>query len=239
MENSEESRAFPAWSPGLDRRHAMPDHAAPFSQPLPEAELALRLHVGCGTVYLDGYVNLDVEVPGYSYLAADVPDLVAINRTTVDRYYKIEESQATLEKGPGRPQYCVVDRYATVDALPFEAGTVDEIRSVQVLEHLETKKVPMVLSHWWALLKPGGVCHVDVPDFEETARQLLGQKDEAAKDWYYRLIYGSQKNAYAFHRSGFSPARLERLLREAGFREVRHLPNTLHFYPVCIAEGVK
>ena len=39
---------------------------------------------------------------------------------------------------------------------------------------------------------------------------------------------------YAFHRSGFSPAGLERLLRAAGFREVRHLPNTLHFYPACI-----
>ena len=35
------------------------------------------------------------------------------------------------------------------------------------------------------------------------------------------------------------PARTERLLREAGFREVRRLPNTLHFYPACIAEGIK
>ena len=201
--------------------------------------MALRLHVGCGTVYLDGWVNIDVEVPGYSFLARERPDLADLNRTTVDRYYKNEESQATLEKGPGRPQYCVVDAYAQADALPYAPGTVDEIRTVQALEHLEMKKVPQVLRHWWDRLKPGGVCHVDVPDFEETARQLLAQPDEPSKDWYYRLIYGSQKNAHAYHRSGFSPGRLERLLREAGFREVRHVPNTLHFYPVCIAEGVK
>lgn len=201
--------------------------------------MSLRLHVGCGTVYLDGFVNIDVEVPGYSVLASERPDLAAENRTTVDRYYKHDESQATLEKGPGRVQHCVVDRYATLDALPYEPGTVDEIRTVQVLEHIPYPQVPAVLRHWHSLLRPGGVCHVDVPDFEETARQLLAQPDEPSKDWYYRLVYGSQKNAYAFHKSGFSPARLERLLREAGFREVRHLRNEIHFYPVCIAEGLK
>jgi len=200
---------------------------------------AIRLHVGCGTVYLDGYVNIDVEVPGYSFLAPERPDLLERNRTTVDRYYKQEESQATLEHGPRSPQACVVDRYAPIGALPYPPDSVDEIRSVQVLEHVGMKEAPVVLRHWHSLLKPGGFVHVDVPDFEETARQLLAQPDEAAKDWYYRLVYGSQKNAYAFHKNGFSPARLEWLLREAGFREVRHIPNTIHFYPVTIAEGIK
>jgi len=201
--------------------------------------MAIRLHVGCGTVYLDGYVNIDVEVPGYSFLAPERPDLMERNRTTVDRYYKQEESRATLEHGPRAPQACVVDRYAPIDALPYPPDSVDEIRSVQVLEHVGMKEAPGVLRHWHALLKPGGFVHVDVPDFEETARQLLAQPDEAAKDWYYRLVYGSQKNAYAFHKNGFSPARLEWLLREAGFRTVRHIPNTIHFYPVTIAEGIK
>ena len=201
--------------------------------------MALKLHVGCGTVYLDGYVNLDVEVPGYSFLALERPDLLERNRTTVDRYYKVEESRETLESGPREPQACVVDRYADLRTLPYDPGTVDEIRSVQSLEHLDMKEGPRVLRHWRDLLKPGGVLHVDVPDFEETARQLLAQPDEPSKEWYYRLVYGSQKNAYAFHKNGFSPARLEWMLREAGFREVRHVPNTIHFYPVAIAEAIK
>ncbi len=200
---------------------------------------APRLHVGCGTVYLEGYVNLDVEVPGYSYLASERPDLVEVNRTTVDRYYQHDESQATLEHGPGRPQFCVVDRYGAVDALPVTPGTAAEIRTVQVLEHIDMKEAPRVLRHWYDVLAPGGLIHLDVPDFEETARQLLAQPDEAAKDWYYRLIYGSQKNAFAYHRNGFSPARVERLLKDAGFREIRHLTNTLHFYPVVITEARK
>ena len=201
--------------------------------------MSLKLHVGCGTVYLDGYVNLDLYVEGYSFLATDRPDLLARNRTTVDRYYKIEESRATLEGGPREAQHCVVDRYAPMDALPYEGNSADEIRSVQSLEHLSMKEGPRVLKHWHEVLRPGGVLHVDVPDFEETARQLLAQPDEPSKDWYYRLVYGSQKNAYAFHKNGFSPARLERMLREAGFREVRHVKNTIHFYPVVIAEAVK
>ena len=203
------------------------------------SDMAIRLHVGCGTVYLEGYVNIDVEVPGYSYLAGARPDLLEKNRTTVDRYYRQEESQATLEHGPREPQACVVDRYARIDALPYPPDSVDEIRSVQVLEHVGMVEAPRVLRHWHSILKPGGFVHVDVPDFEETARQLLAQPDEPAKDWYYRLIYGSQKNAYAYHKNGFSPARLEWLLREAGFRDVRHVPDTIHFYPVAIAEGIK
>lgn len=203
------------------------------------ADTALRLHVGCGTVYLEGFVNIDVEVPGYSFLAEARPDLMEKNRTTVDRYYKQEETRATLERGPREPQVCIVDRYARIDALPYPPDSVDEIRSVQVLEHVGMNEAPRVLRHWRELLRPGGVVHVDVPDFEETARQLLAEPDEASKDWYYRLIYGSQKNTYAYHKNGFSPARLEWLLREAGFREVRHLPNTIHFYPVVIAEGIK
>lgn len=201
--------------------------------------MSLRLHVGCGTVYLEGYVNLDVEVPGYSFLASERPDLAELNRTTADRYYQRAESRASLEHGPATPQACVVDRYAHLDALPYPPGSVDEIRTVQVLEHVSMRDTARVLRHWHEVLAPGGVLHVDVPDFEETARQLLAQPDEPAKDWYYRLIYGSQKNDYAYHRNGFSPARLERLLREAGFREVRHLENTIHFYPVVIAEAVK
>jgi SAM-dependent methyltransferase len=201
--------------------------------------MARKLHVGCGTVYLDGYVNLDVEVPGYSFLASERPDLLERNRTTVDRYYKVEESRATLEGGPRGEQHCVVDRYADLRALPYERDSVDEIRSVQSLEHLDMREGPRVLRHWRDLLRPGGILHVDVPDFEETARQLLAQPDEPSKEWYYRLVYGSQKNAYAFHKNGFSPARLEWMLREAGFREVRHVPNTIHFYPVAIAEAIK
>lgn len=207
--------------------------------------MALKLHVGCGTVYLDGYVNLDVSVPGYSFLAEERPELRERNRTTVDRYYKKDETRQTLEARASTDaaardaQFCVVDAYAAMDALPYPPNGVDEIRCVQCVEHLPMADVPRVLRHWHGLLKPGGILHVDVPDFEETARQLLAQPDEAAKDWFYRLVYGSQKNEYAFHKSGFSPARLERLLRDAGFREVQHLPNTLHFYPVTIAEAVK
>jgi len=201
--------------------------------------MSIRLHVGCGTVYLEGYVNLDVEVPGYSFLASERPDLVELNRTRVERYYKHEESRASLEGGPRGPQFCVVDRYARVDALPFPRDSVDEIRSVQVLEHVGMKEAPRVLEHWRETLRAGGTLHLDVPDFEETARQLLAQPDEPSKDWYYRLVYGSQKNPYAYHQNGFSPARVERLLREAGFRQVKHLPNTLHFYPAVIAEASK
>ena len=187
----------------------------------------------------DTRVTFEAENNGYSFLARERPDLVALNRTTVDRYYRNDESQESLERGSRPPQFCVVDGYAAVDALPYPPESADEIRTVQVLEHVPMKDTARVLRHWYETLRPGGLLHLDVPDFEETARQLLAQPDEPSRDWYYRLIYGSQKNDYAYHRNGFSPARVERLLRAAGFERMRHLPNTLHFYPVVITEAIR
>src|SRR4051812_38613204 len=117
--------------------------------------MPLKLHVGCGTVYLDGYVNLDVPVEGYSFLARERPDLTEKNRTSVDRYYKQEESRESLDGRAAQhptkrePQFCVVDTYAEADRLPYRPESVDEIRSVQCLEHLPMNQAPQVLRYWY------------------------------------------------------------------------------------------
>ncbi len=200
---------------------------------------ALKLHLGCGTIYLDGFVNIDIWREGFSFPAFERPDLVIANRTTFDNYYKSEVTRADVLSKRKEPRYVVADRFQDITSLDYSQNSADLIVCVQTLEHLTKEEVDRALNNWHSILKPGGVLHVDVPDFEETAKLLLAQDSEEAKEWYYRLIYGSQKDNFSIHKDGYSEKKLRNILGEHGFREIRRLPDTRHFYPSIIMEGVK
>ncbi len=200
---------------------------------------ALRLHVGCGTVYLEGYVNIDVWREGFSFLASERPDLVATRRTTFDRYYKDEVSKDTILAKREDPRVVVADSFQDITRLDYPPDSAEMIVCVQTLEHFTSDEVGRALRNWYNILRTGGVLHVDVPDFEETARLLLAQGSEEEKEWYYRLIYGSQKDNFSIHKDGYSKEKLSRILRGHGFRNVIPLPNRRHFYPSIIIEATK
>lgn len=200
---------------------------------------SLKLHLGCGTVYLEGFVNIDKWREGFCYLAAERPEFVSANRTTFDNYYKDKVTKDDLISKRREPRYVVADRFQDITSLDYEPDSVDLIVCVQTLEHLTPGQVDEALTNWHAILRPGGVLHIDVPDFEETAKLLLAQKREDDKEWYYRLIFGSQKDDFSFHKDGYSEEKLTRILASHGFRDVRRIPDTRHFYPSIIVECSK
>ncbi len=199
----------------------------------------LKLHLGCGTIYLDGFVNIDIWREGFSFLASERPDLISVNRTTFDKYYKNEVTKADVLSKHKEPRHVVADRFQDITSLDYPRNSANLIVCVQTLEHLTKEEVNRALNNWHTLLKPGGVLHVDVPDFEETAKLLLAQESEEAKEWYYRLIYGSQKDNFSIHKDGYSEKKLRNILAEHGFKHVRRLPDTRHFYPSIIMEAMK
>lgn len=133
----------------------------------------VRVHVGCGTVYLDGYINVDVEIPGISFLAKERPDLVKRNRTSILRYYKHPVTRKDIEEKRLERQPIVVDRFADAMHLPFQRNSLDEIRAVQVFEHFTYEEGEKLLAHWQSLLTPRALLHIDVPDFDATIRGYL------------------------------------------------------------------
>ncbi len=199
----------------------------------------MRLHLGCGTVYLDGFVNIDIWRDGFSFLASERPDLVSTNRTTFDRYYKKEVAKDEIMDKQKEPRYVVADRFYDITNLDYPPASAELVVCVQTLEHLTKEEVDRALRNWNALLKPRGVLHIDVPDFETTAKLLLAQKSEEDKEWYYRLIFGSQKDNFSFHKDGYSEEKMRRILTLHGFRDIRRLRDTRHFYPSIIMECVK
>jgi len=65
------------------------------------------------------------------------------------------------------PNATSVDLVAPAYPLPFENESVDELRAVDVLEHISYRDTRAVLVEWARVLRPGGMLYVQVPDAGE------------------------------------------------------------------------
>lgn len=141
--------------------------------------MPLRLHLGCGSRYLEGWTNVDRWSPDRKDLVADVA------------------------------------------ALPFRPGTVDEIFSSHVIEHLPRAGAPRALAHWAQLLKPGGKLAVECPDLEAVCRRFLAAGEQERQGWWIYVLYGLQTHRGEFHLNNFTGASLRAQLERAGLERVR------------------
>src|SRR5574343_1254672 len=144
----------------------------------------MRRHLGCGTVYLKGYVNID-GAP--DHIAEECPpELLAQNSTEFERYYK--QDFGTL------PGHVVADlKHDLMEPLPFPAGFVDEVVMYQVLEHMPAYEAGKLVAEISRVLRTGGIFVVSVPDVRATAELLVGAKTDEEEDWAIRLIHGTQR----------------------------------------------
>lgn len=102
-----------------------------------------------------------------------------------------------LEIGAGErpaPGFLAVDvnpRHARVVAsaleLPFRSGSIEELRCVDVLEHISYQRVHEALLEWARVLRPGGKIYVQVPD-AGTIMEWYAAGDERVRS---RVLGGS------------------------------------------------
>lgn len=185
----------------------------------------IKLHLGCGSVYLDDFINIDVDRPGM-FLSSVRPDLVDQNKTTMDNYYKNSMDINTInDKVVG-----VCDVYADISDLKYSLSSVDEIVCIHALEHLPFSKVFSTLGRWSNILKPGGLLTVAVPDIETTLDLYKEEQDKDKSLFLRRHIIGSRKYENAIHLSNFTWGRLSSLLTDYGFCDIEEVENK-NFYP--------
>ena len=184
----------------------------------------VSLHLGCGNVYLEGWVNVDVHQPGFAFTPSERPDLLELLRTTLDRYYRYAFGEA--------PQAVLADAFMNITALEFDDDSADEILAVGVFEHFSRDDARRTLTDWCRVLRRGGRAVIDVPDLVETGRLLRDAPTADEALWAIRLIYGSQKNPYSFHKWGYTPQTLDALGRECGFARSEPVRLVEHGYPM-------
>lgn len=178
----------------------------------------IRLNLGCGGRPLEGYVNVDMD---------DLDEL--------KQRYPTQQLPSGTE----------VFRYDIFN-LPFADGSVDEVRTDSLIEHLSFVEEPKFFHEVLRVLKPGGIFEFSTPDFEDAVRLWLDAKDEwkefyrnddeaiAQSHWFghysyatdnrwgylMAMIFGSQNGPGQFHRNCYTTAKIRAILKHLGLIEL-------------------
>lgn len=112
-----------------------------------------------------------------------------------------------------------VDVIAEGGALPFETGSVDEIYSAHLVEHLPQEDMRRrLLPHWLSLLKPGGRFRAVTIDSEAMIGGL-SQGSYSFEDFRH-VLFGGRESGGKIKYNLFTPDSLRHLVEEAGFASV-------------------
>jgi SAM-dependent methyltransferase len=165
----------------------------------------MKLHLGCGTVYLDGWINVDIT----GKLASEFPFEADYNRTSLSRYYKFPFRQ---NKG-----HNVTDIIMDVRNLTFDDESIDSILTVNLVDHMKKEEFVNALVSWKRVLKPNGTLIIDVDDRRKQAEILTSAETIEEVEWAMRLIYCDHAAEGRTHWWGYTPESLKHLLIQAGF----------------------
>lgn len=114
------------------------------------------------------------------------------------------------------------DRLMEAHDLALESACADEIKALQLVEHLGFFKAKYFLSECWRALKSGGALTLETPDIEKTFSVFLAG-DVAAREAALGWVYGAETRGMG-HVYCFPKELLAELLAEAGF-EARRVEN--------------
>ena len=100
--------------------------------------------------------------------------------------------------------------------------SVDMIEHHHLIEHLAFETLHDAVAEWSRVLRPGGLLVVSAPDLETVLRRWLLMTDTERWGYGIKMIFGSQEHAGMFHRNGFTPDRLARVLKHYHLHEEWH-----------------
>lgn len=121
------------------------------------------------------------------------------------------------------------DVVASIEELPFEDNSVDEIYASHVLEHV--KYDSPALSEWLRVLKPGGICTVIVPDLIQTYYL-----------WRHGMVWGPYNlpidEAY-MNAVAFGARTLAERIPEGAFTEIGHEHKQVFIFDMLVQQMLK
>jgi predicted SAM-dependent methyltransferase len=161
----------------------------------------VKLHLGCGERYLDGYRNIDQPPASHTVQTRSV-----------------------------------ADEHADLTSLRYPAESIDEVRLHHVFEHFPRPIAMALAASWRSWLRPDGVLHVEVPDFERTARSVLRPFASRSRRLVgIRHLFGSHEAPWAVHWEGWTEQTLKEVFRACGLvTERTYRGKFRHTYNICV-----
>lgn len=176
----------------------------------------IRLNLGCASRPMPGYINIDLD--------------------TVEEM-KERYPNLTIPDGIKIYQYDIF-------SLPFENGTVSEVRCDSMLEHLSFLEEKKFFYEMERVLRPGGLLAFSVPDFEDLVKKWLAAEDDwrdfyrndpeaiAKQHWFGQYSYsiksrwgyltaslfGPQNSEGQFHKNCYTEKKIRTMVAFLGFR---------------------
>ena len=113
----------------------------------------------------------------------------------------------------------------------FENDYADEVLAVHVIEHFYPWETMELIKEWTRVLKPGGNLVLECPNLIVACAEFLKNPDIAAlggKEGQMSMwpLYGdpSWKDPLMFHKWGYTPNSLGKLLHDVGLKNIRREP---------------
>jgi predicted SAM-dependent methyltransferase len=185
----------------------------------------MKIHLACGSVYLDGYINCDA----WGEKASDI--LINPNITTLDNYYKRPFEQDQTKRVRTEP---IIDiEMNLLEKWPFKDNEVEEIVMICCIEHFSYKQAQFILSEVKRVLKPNGAWKVDFPNLRRVILEYCHQPE-----YMMELIYCNAKNEFSFHKWGYTEESFRKFLGE-GWRVIDFAPIVKHDYPMTGCTCIK
>jgi predicted SAM-dependent methyltransferase len=100
----------------------------------------------------------------------------------------------------------------------FKPGTVDEITSSHLVEHLTPTEADAAFVHWKSLLKPGGKLSFITPDFKHLCQEYLDggiPLDEMNDIYLYSYVQES------LHKSMWDQETQFKMMSKHGFKDIK------------------
>lgn len=116
-------------------------------------------------------------------------------------------------------KYEGVDLVTNVTALPFPDNSIKHVYSSHTLEHFSHREADGVLNEWVRVLKPGGKIEIRCPDLRMRCLMFFFHPSYD----HIRAIYGSQKDEFNYHKSGFTFGILKQKLEALGIEKIKRI----------------
>lgn len=176
----------------------------------PKMTKTMKIHFGAFNCPVEGWINTDITPHLY---IARIPLLAPL-------LHKIGKMPTERLQDHQRGSFRRLRYLNVCKRWPFANGTVDAIFSSHVVEHLPLRGARNCFRNAFRTLKVGGVLRIVVPDLDHAIAEYSKQ---TSYDWAVSVFEADQAAEKNMHHFMYNSASMAKLLREAGFADIRHL----------------